>query len=135
MLFIIIMCTFENNYDMSLKQGSSLVTDAIDTPSYYKKVMVTFPESSITSNQCQYCDFEKMNLKIRSVEEKINGVGFNVDLQVKTNTKLGKVVDLFSRRTGLAMDRMEFRCLGRVLRLEEEVKGLQGETVLVSLVG
>ena len=61
---------------------------------------------------------EKMNLKIRSVEEKINGIGFNVDLQVKTNTKLGKVVDLFSRRTGLAMNRMEFRYHGRVLRLE-----------------
>ena len=73
--------------------------------------------------------FEKMNLKIRSVEEKINGVGFNVDLQVKTNTKLEKVVDLFCRRTGLAMHRMEFSCVGRVLGLEEEVKSTQGEIV------
>ena len=145
---------------MSLKHGSSLVTDAIITPSYYKmmkpkkvKVMVISTEASITSMykaQCQNCrrflfrksltvhkvhPVEKMNLKIRSIEEKINGVGFNVDLLVKTNTKLEKVVDLFSRRTGLAMDRMEFSCEGRVLRLEEEVKGLQGETVWVSLVG
>jgi hypothetical protein len=150
---------------MYLKHGSSIVPDAIVTPSYYqmmrpKKVMVMMvssPEANITNNiltmhkvQCQDCrrfllrkslsvhkvhPVEKMNLKIRSLEEKINGVGFNVDLQVKTNTKLGKVVDLFSRRTGLAMDRMEFSCEGRVLRLEDEVKDVQGETVWVSLVG
>ena len=80
---------------MSLKQGSRIVTDAICTPSYYKmmrpkKVKVMVPsETSITSSQCQDCGrflsrkrlvvqkiypVEKMNLKIRSVEEKINGV-------------------------------------------------------------
>ena len=125
---------------MYLKHGSSLVTDAIVTPSNYKmmrpkkvKVMVTSNLTNYNKVQCQDCrrflsrkslsvhkvhPVEKMNLKIRSVEEKINGVGFNVDLQVKTNNKLGKVVDLFSRRTGLAMNRMEFRYHGRVLRLE-----------------
>ena len=142
---------------MSLKHGCSLVTDVIVTPSYYKmmkpvkvKVMDISPEDSIATNQCQDCGrflsrnslsvhkvhpVEKMTLKIRSDEEKVDGIGFNVDLQVKTNTKLKKVVDLFSRRTGLAMDRMELRCEGRVLRLEEEVKGVEGETVWVRLVG
>ena len=96
---------------MSLKQGSSLVTDAIDTPSYYKhhQQPVSGLRKSLSVHKVH--PFEKMNLKIRSVEKKINGVGFNVDLQVKTNTKLEKVVDLFCKRTGL----------GRVFGLEEEV--------------
>jgi len=77
---------------------------------------------------------DKVNLKIRCVEGRINGVKLNMNLKVNRFAKFEKVMDLFSKRSGLALDRLELRCKGRVLGVEEEVRSTEGETVWVNVV-
>ena len=48
---------------------------------------------------------DKVNMKIRCVEGRINGVKLNINLKVNPFAKMEKVMDLFSKRAGLAMDR------------------------------
>eukprot|EP00092_Neocalanus_flemingeri_P039007 GFUD01042463.1.p1 GENE.GFUD01042463.1~~GFUD01042463.1.p1 ORF type:complete len:377 (-),score=91.07 GFUD01042463.1:271-1401(-) len=71
---------------------------------------------------------ERIKFKVKS-PHKIK----KVNVEMKATVKVGKLADGLSLMLEVPMDKVELRCNGRLLRNDEEVRGLDDQTVCVTV--